>query len=81
MKSKKEDDIQLMEIRRTEIADKIRMAQHKFYRREMSPESFKDIVRDYEKQLIDLDLEISKMKRKTETTAGEDSKPQDEKQA
>jgi len=49
MTSKKEDDIQLMEIRRTEIADKIRMAQHKFYRREISPESFKDIVRELRK--------------------------------
>ena len=61
------------------------MAQHKYYKRELSPDNFRDIISDYEKQLIELDLQITKMKRaatpnKTDKIQphAEDKKPQED---
>ena len=85
IETKKEDDLKFLEIRRTEVADKIKMAQHKYYKRELSPDNFRDIISDYEKQLIELDLQITKMKRaatpnKTDKIQphAEDKKPQED---
>ncbi len=72
LEAKKEGDLKFLEIRRIDVADKIKMAQHKFYKRELSTDNFRDIIGDYERQLIDLDVQISRMKR------GEKSDPKTE---
>lgn len=52
--------------RRNDLQGKIKMAQKKYYKREIAPDSFKNIVEDYEKQLIELDLQIRKLKSRPE---------------
>ena len=75
IETKKEDDLKFLEIRRTEVADKIKMAQYKYYKRELSSDNFRDIISDYEKQLIELDLHISRMKRMATPAKTDEAQP------
>jgi transitional endoplasmic reticulum ATPase len=81
LEMKKEDELKFLEIRRTEVADKIKMAQYKYYKRELSSDNFRDIISDYEKQLIELDMQITRMKREdTPNKTGDTQSKADDKQ-
>ncbi len=62
--AKDQEDLQALIDTRDDLKEKIKIVQQKYYRREIGLESFKDISEDYEKQLIDTDFRINKLKTK-----------------
>jgi hypothetical protein len=69
--AKQQEELNGLEARREEVESRIRLAQQRYYRREIAPDSFKSIFNDYEKQLIELDIQIRKMKCRQELTKTE----------
>jgi len=62
--TREDEELRRMEREKKDLEDKIEMAKHKYYRREIAPESVRNIIEDYEKQIIELDVEINKLRSK-----------------
>lgn len=58
--TRKAEELSSMKTTKKELEDKIEALRSKYLKREISIESFRNIIEDYEKQLIELDLEINK---------------------
>jgi len=69
--AKQKEELSCLQEKRGDLENKIKMAQHKYYNREIATESFKNIIEDYEKQVIDIDLRIRKAKEQLKTAEGE----------
>jgi len=63
---KEQEELRTLVDARDDLKEKIKIVRQKYYRREIGQESFKDIVEDYEKQLIDLDVRINRLKAKVQ---------------
>lgn len=60
------NDLELihLQLAKDDIEKEIQFAKKRFHKQEIDEEGFREIVKDFEKQLIKLDLEMSKMERK-----------------
>jgi hypothetical protein len=63
---KDNDDLELirLQLRKDDIEREISFAKKRFHKREMDEQSFREIVKDFEKELIELDLKMSKTEKK-----------------
>jgi len=63
---KDKDDLELirMQLRKDDIENEIFFAKTRFHRREIDDHSFREIVKDLEKELIELDLGMSKIEKR-----------------
>ncbi len=55
---------------RDRLDKSIKAARNRFHKRKLSEDSFREIVRDYEKQLIEVEVELDSIQKKL----GENSK-------
>jgi len=60
-KTEHESPIIKLEAKRKQIQLKISIAKRKYHTREMSPESYKEILKEYEKQLVDVEADIESL--------------------
>ncbi|MEA3254718.1 MAG: AAA family ATPase [Candidatus Altiarchaeota archaeon] len=68
--SRKREELKHLEEERTDLKNKIGSLRNKYLKREITLGSFRGILGDYEKQLIELDLEINKLKPKKDLKEG-----------
>jgi transitional endoplasmic reticulum ATPase len=57
-----DEETKKLEVEKEDLVAKMKLAQHMYYKREVSETEFRHIIEEYEKELIDLDLQINKKK-------------------
>ncbi|MFH1297370.1 MAG: hypothetical protein ABIJ04_08880 [Bacteroidota bacterium] len=69
------ESTQLIELRnkRKEVENMIDLSKQKYHRRLLDEQSFREIVKEYQKKLIELESEITKVEGKKEESGGEDA--------